>query len=192
MVCWSGEGPAREEGGPSQGFAYFVFRGLGLGRVLEDGQKSLRMHSGHFGLRARQIRRPWRIRRRDRPVHSSFGTIEQTCRSIFTGSLDDVSFSRLVRRLTWVSTAKPGTPKPTPRITFAVLRPMPGSLTRSSMLFGTSPPKSSTSLRLAAMIERVLARKNPVGLIKVSTTAGSAAARSPAVGYRLNSSGVTR
>src|ERR1700682_3146458 len=167
-------GGSRTGGGePGPGSAYFVLRDLG--RVLDEGQKSLRMHSGHFGRRARQMRRPWRIKRRDRPVHSSFGTIEHTWRSILTGSLDEASLRRLVSRLTWVSTAKPGTPKPTPRMTFAVSRLIPGRWTRSSMLSGPAPPNSWTSLRLAAMIERVLARKKPVGLIRASTTAGSAA-----------------
>src|SRR5229473_457672 len=55
-------------------------------------------------------------------------------------------------------------PKPAPRITFAVLRPMPGTVTRSSMRGGTSPPNCSTSVRLAAMMRRALVRKGPVAL----------------------------
>src|SRR5450759_4964957 len=89
---------------------------------------------------------------------------------------------RLVSRVTWVSTANPGTPNPTPRITFAVLRPMPGSLTNSSSVAGTTPPNSSIRLRLVSMIRRVFSRKKPVGLISCSTAAGSAAARSAGVG----------
>src|SRR5437773_2866347 len=42
------------------------------------------------------------------------------------------------------------------------------------------------------MMRLVLRRKKRVGLISVSITAGSAAARSSAVGQRRNSSGVTR
>src|SRR5207245_8250392 len=128
----------------------------------------------------------------DRAVHSSFGTIAPTWYSIFTGSRVATSPSRLVSRITWVSTAKPGESKPAPRITFAVLRPIPGLLTMSSIVVGTSPPKSSTRARLAARIRIVFNRKNPVGLISFSTSEGSAAARSCAVGYRRKSSGVTR
>src|SRR5713101_3734095 len=130
----------------------------GFGRVHEDGQKSLRTHSSHRGRRAMHTRRPCRINRSDNPVHSSGGTIEVTCRSILTGSRDDTSFSRLVRRMTWVSTANPGWLKPAPRITLAVFRPMPGILSRSSIVAGTTPSNSSTSFRLASMILRDLTR----------------------------------
>src|SRR5579859_6488481 len=163
-----------------------------LGRVVDDGQKSLSTHSSQRGRRAMHTRLPCRISLSDSPVHSLGGTIAVTCLSIFTGSRVEASPRRFVSRVTCVSTAKPGTPKPTPRMTFAVLRPIPGSVTRSSIRGGTTPPKSSVSFRAAAMIERVLARKKPVGLITSSTLAGSAAARSAAVGYSENSFGVTR
>src|SRR5216683_6634831 len=169
-----GEGTGNLGRAPKR-YVYFL---PGFGRVVDDGQKSLRMHSSHRGRRAMQIRRPCRINRSDNPVHSSGGTIEHTCRSILTGSRDDTSLSRLVRRITCVSTAKPGTLNPTPRMTLAVLRPMPGILSRSSMFPGTSPPNSSTRVLPAAMILRVLARKKPVGLMIASTSKGSAAARS--------------
>src|SRR5438270_6512921 len=130
--------------------------------------------------------------RSDRAVHSSGGTIDVTWNSIFTGSFVWTRPIRFVRRMTCVSTANPGMPNPAPRITLAVLRPIPGICVSSSIVRGTSPPKRSTSARLAAMIRWVLARKNPVGLISRSTSAGSAAARSMGVGYRRNSSGVTR
>ena len=38
----------------------------------------------------------------------------------------------------------PGVSKASPSTTFAVLRPTPGSVTRSSSVFGTSPPNRST------------------------------------------------
>src|SRR2546430_10936129 len=155
---------------------------LRFGLVSEEGQKSFSAHSSHPGRRSSHTLLPWRIRRNESAVHSSSGTIEQTWYSILTGFLVFTSPSRLVSLITCVSTANPGTPKPAPRITLAVLRPIPGTLIRSSIVFGTSPPNSSTSLRLAAMILWVLARKNPVGLISLSTSAGSAAASSSAVG----------
>src|SRR5207237_3860347 len=106
----------------------------GPGRTGDEGQKSVRTHSSHLGRRATQPLRPCRIRRSEGAVHSSFGTIEHTWNSIFTGSLVLTSPSRLVSRITCVSTANPGTPNPAPRITFAVLRPIPGILIRSSMV----------------------------------------------------------
>ena len=80
-------------------------------------------------------------------------------------------------RATCVSTTTPSFfPKALPRTTFAVFRPTPGSVTRSSIVSGTRPPKRSTS---AAAIPRtlfVLLRKKPVLRISSSKTAGSAAA----------------
>src|SRR5712691_911164 len=128
------------------------------GRVHDDGQKSLRTHSSHRGRRAMHTRRPCRIKRSDKPVHSSGGTIAVTCCSILTGSRVETSLIRLVKRMTWVSTAKPGWLIPAPRMTLAVLRPMPGICRRSSMVAGTTPSNSSTSLRLASMIRLDLTR----------------------------------
>ena len=47
-------------------------------------------------------------------------------------------------RPTWVSTGRPGRPNATLRTTLPVLRPTPGSVTRSSSSVGTSPSKRST------------------------------------------------
>ncbi|SIN57126.1 Uncharacterised protein [Mycobacteroides abscessus subsp. abscessus] len=52
----------------------------------------------------------------------------------------------------------PGISKALPRITFAVLRPMPGSVTRSFNRGGISPPKRSTSCVPNPMIELALFR----------------------------------
>jgi hypothetical protein len=90
-----------------------------------------------------------------------------------------------------VSTVSPGTPKALPSTTFAVFRPTPGSVTRSAIRPGTSPPKRSTSAWLSPSTEFVFARKNPVGLRISSTSARSAPARATASGYFANSSGVT-
>src|SRR5713101_3783275 len=155
-----GGGNRKSGEGPQEVCQVFEARARCFGRVVDDGQKSLRMHSSHRGRRAMHTRRPCRIRRSDNPVHSSGGTIEMTCRSILTGSRVDTSLRRLVRRITCVSTANPGTLNPAPRITLAVLRPIPGTWSKPSML--------------------------------ASTSAGSAAPRSKAVGYRAKSFGVTR
>src|SRR2546430_16227055 len=145
-------------------------------RTVDEGQKSLSTHSGHRGARATQIRRPCRIKRRLNPVHSDFGSILVTSASILTGSVLLVRPRRRVSRFTWVSTAKPGTLKATPSTTLAVLRPTPGSVTRSSIRPGTSPPKRSTSALLVAMMVLAFTRKNPVGLIIASTWRGAARA----------------
>src|SRR5207302_7058781 len=124
----------------------------GLGRTVDEGQKSLSTHSSHLGRRATHTLRPCRIRRSERAVHSSFGTIEHTWNSIFTGSLVLTSPSRLVSRITCVSTANPGTPNPAPRISYAVFCLKPKILIRSSLVLVISHPNNSPSLRLAAMI----------------------------------------
>ena len=89
---------------------------------------SERTHWWQRGLFAMQTRRPWRMRRRLRPVHSLAGTMLHTSSSIFTGSVAEVSLSNRVSRVTCVSTANPGTPNATPSTTFAVLRPTPRSV----------------------------------------------------------------
>src|SRR5450759_2587442 len=90
--------------------------------------------------------------------------------------------SLALRRVTWVSTASPGKPKATPRTTLAVLRPTPGSVTRSSIRGGTWPSKRSTSALAQPMLDRVLALKKPVGWIIASSSAGSASAKARASG----------
>ena len=106
----------------------------------------------------------------------------QTSSSISTGSADAVSLRRAASRVTWVSTAKPGLPKATPRTTLAVLRPTPRRVTSSSIRSGTCPPKRATTSSLISMIERALARKKPVLRISSSSSAGSAPAKAPASG----------
>ena len=72
----------------------------------------------------------------------------------------------------------PGTPNALPRTTKAVLRPTPGSVTRSSSRPGTSPPKSSRSAAESPMSDFALARKKPVGRMISSSSSGTAAAMS--------------
>jgi hypothetical protein len=61
----------------------------------------------------------------------------------------------------WVSTVSPGTPNALPRMTLAVLRPIPGSESRSAILPGTSPPYRSTNAWPSLISESVLLRKKP-------------------------------
>ena len=66
-----------------------------------------------------------------------------------------------------MSTGSPGTPKALPSTTFAVLRPTPGSVTRSAIRPGTCPSNRSTRAAPSPMSARALARKNPVDLMIV-------------------------
>ena len=85
-------------------------------------------------------------------------------------------------RNTCVSTTTPSfLPNQVPSTTFAVFRATPGSVRRSSIVSGTSPPQVSRRRWQAPRIERVFARKNPVEWIISSRSAGSAAAKSAAV-----------
>ena len=76
-------------------------------------------------------------------------------------------------------------------MTLPVLRPTPGSVTRSSSSVGTSPSNRSSSALAMPMMLFVFCRKNPVAWMSSSTSAGSACARSAGVGYLANSAGVT-
>src|SRR5262249_25093299 len=111
----------------------------------DDGQKSSRTQISHFGDRASHTRRPWRIKRRLSPPRSAAGTMALRANSIFTGSVWSVRPRRRDNRATWVSTGRPGSLNHTLRTTLAVLRPTPGSVTRSSRALGTSPPNRSTT-----------------------------------------------
>ena len=107
----------------------------------------------------------------------SFGSNNSaTSDSIRTGSSESVQPKRLASRPKWVSTVMPGMPKALPSTTLAVFRPTPGSVTRSSSRPGTSPSYSSTSRLHSAIRFLALARKNPVGLMMASSSAGSASA----------------
>ena len=73
-----------------------------------------------------QTRRPWKITRWLKSVHSFFGTSSAISASTLTGSSSAVQPNRRTSRPKWVSTVSPGTPNALPRTTFAVLRPDPG------------------------------------------------------------------
>ena len=93
--------------------------------------------------------------------------------------------------MTCVSTGRPGNRNHTERTTLPVLRPTPGNVTKSSSSVGTSPPKRSSKACAIPMMLFVFERKKPVDWMTVSTSEGSACARSAAVGYFANNAGVT-
>ncbi len=134
------------------------------------------------GLREWQTRRPWKTTRCESIVHSLLGKISAISASTFSGSVCSVQPKRRTSRPKWVSTVMPGTPKALPRTTLAVLRPTPGSVTRSSRRPGTSPSKRSRSAVERPSSDFALARKKPVGRISSSSRSGSAAAMSSGVG----------
>ena len=84
---------------------------------------------------------------------------------MWSGSEAAVQPNRRANRLKWVSTVIPGIPKALPSTTFAVLRPTPGSVTRSLSRFGTWPSKRSTRAAPSLIKVSDLARKKPVGVI---------------------------
>jgi hypothetical protein len=59
-----------------------------------------------------------------------------------------------------------GSPKAVLRITFAVLRPTPGRLSRSSRLRGTSPPNFSSRIAQVARMFFALPRYRPMRWMK--------------------------
>src|SRR5664279_5058294 len=149
----------------------------------DDGQMSFSGQISQRGARATQIARPCSISRCDTIVHCSDGKSGIRSSSIFTASVSRVSPSRSERRVTCVSTTIPTfLLKAFPRITFAVLRPTPGSSVSSSIVSGTLPPCWATSA--CAMPSRlfVLLRKKPVLLISVSSSSRSASAICVALG----------
>ena len=79
-----------------------------------------------------------------------------------SGSVWVVQPKRRASREKWVSTVIPGIPNAFPSTTLAVLRPTPGSVTRSRSRFGTSPPNRSQRAWPTPMMAVVLARKKPV------------------------------
>ena len=78
------------------------------------------------GSRAMHTWRPCSMRRSESSPHSSGGTMAPRSCSIFTGSVSFVSLSRRARRVTCVSTGRPGSSNHTERTTLPVLRPTPG------------------------------------------------------------------
>ena len=119
--------------------------GGSVGPVPYAGHIVASVQAPHAGLRAWQTRRPWKMIRCESIVHSRRSMSLPTAVSIFTGSVSVVHAQRPTSRWKWVSTVSPGTSNALPRITLAVLRPMPGSVTRSTSRPGTCPSNRSTS-----------------------------------------------
>jgi len=112
--------------------------------------------------------------------------------SILWGSVCLVNPRRVVTRLTWVSTVIPGMLKAWPRTTFAVFRPTPARLVRSSRVLGTRPLNCLSSMvavffRLLALLLKKLMER----MISLMSSTG-ASARAAIVGYFLNRWGVVR
>ncbi len=142
------------------------------------------------GLREWHTRRPWKTTRCESIVQSLLGKIAATSASTFSASSAVVQPKRRARRPKCVSTVIPGTPKALPSTTLAVLRPTPGSVTRSSRRPGTLPSKRSRSAADSPSSDFVLARKKPVGRISSSSSSGGIAAMSSGVGQTANRRGV--
>ena len=102
--------------------------------------------------------------------------------STFSGSFCLVSMSSRLMRPTWVSTGSPGKPKATLRTTLPVLRPTPGSVTRSSRAVGTSHANRSHTATARATTVLDLTLKKPVGRIIASTSSGIGAGQVGRVG----------
>ena len=154
----------------------------GQAGTVAEGHTSASRHVPQRGARAVHTARPWRMSLRLSAPHCADGTRAPNSRSTTSGSGDVVKPSRRASRPTWVSTGSPGSLNATLRTTFAVLRPTPGRVTRSSIAEGTWPSKRSTSVR--AIPSRLLAfeRKNPVERISSSSASGSAPANDGASG----------
>src|ERR1700687_1305590 len=145
-----------------------------------------RLHSTHLGLRAMHARRPCQMIWWENWIHFSFGRIAIKSCSIFFGSSLRVKSRRCETRCTCVSTTTPlAIPYAVPSTTFAVFLATPGSVSISSMVRGTFPPKLSSNILLAAIIDLVLFLKNPVGRMSASNSEGVAYANASSVGYFL-------
>src|SRR5690606_6139351 len=174
---------------------------VGCGRAHATpmrGQTSASTHSPHFGARAVQTRRPWRMRRRLRTVRFASGpwapsAASWAMRSSSTvrGLLAAVQPRRRVRRPTCVSTASREWPNQAPRTTCAVLRPTPGRASSAAWSSGTSPPGSTISPWASPRRRRARVAPIPSGRTTSVTSASSAPARAAASGQRENSSGVS-
>ena len=111
------------------------------------------------------------------------GTMASTTRSTFTGSVSWVMPRRFTRRPTWVSTGNPGRSRATERTTLAVLRPTPGSVTRSSMRAGHLAAVARRRARAAIpMSDFDFWRKNPVDWMSASSSRGVGGGQGGGVG----------
>ena len=112
--------------------------------TLLEGQISLKKHWAHLGLRAEQIRRPWKISQWCASFQIFRSNKSHSCFSVSSTSLASTRPIRLETRNTWVSTANPGISKALLNASLAVFRPTPGRVVSSSNVWGSSPPNFST------------------------------------------------
>ena len=167
--------------GPRSGAAWPPSRGRS-GRRRRTGTTLATGQAPHAGFCAWQQRRPCQIRWWLSIVQSRLGNSDPTACSALTGSVSSVQPNRRASRPKWVSTVIPGMPKALPSTTLAVLRPTPGSSTRSLSRGGTWPSCRSTRAALSLSSDSVLARKNPSGPMIPSRASRSAAAIAGGVG----------
>ena len=155
-----------------------------LGSTLRSTGRDARWRIGCSAAFARGTpARPWKMSRCASIVQTRRGKSAIRSCSILSGVVRVVKRIRPASRLTWVSTTTPSSiPKALPRITLAVLRPMPGSADSCRMLRGSSPPCSSSRALAMPIRLRVLLRKKPVERMTSSSSAGSAAASERASG----------
>lgn len=152
---------------------------------------SARRQSSQWGVRAPHTWRPWRISRSENSPQLSGGSNSIRSCSTLTASVCWVSPRRRESRPTCVSTGRPGRSNATDLTTLPVLRPTPGRVVRLSRSVGTLPPWRSSSAAASPMRLRAFERKKPVEWMSVSSSSGSARARSKGEGYRRNRAGVT-
>src|SRR5690606_34617588 len=99
---------------------------------------------------------------------------------------------RLATRKTWGATAMAGSSKATATTTLAVLRPTPLSRVSSACVRGTSPPKSSTSIRAVAASAFAFWLGYETERMYAKISSASAPAIASGVGKRSKRAGVTR
>ena len=102
------------------------------------------MHVSQRGFLATHVARPWRIMRRLNAPRSPDRASNELRRVLHLDRIAPLGRGELLgqteplgQRRTWVSTGSPGRPNATLRATLPVLRPTPGSVTRSSRSAGT-------------------------------------------------------
>src|SRR4029079_10812462 len=143
---------AAEHGAPHAGPSVLTSMAAATGSTGPSpyaGHQRATGHAPQAGFLAWQMRRPCQIRWWQSITQSFLGNSAPMACSTLTGSVSSVQPKRRQRRPKWVSTVMPGMPKPLPSTTFAVLRPTPGSVTRSSRRGGTFPSYRSTSAALS-------------------------------------------
>lgn len=155
-------------------------------------QKPAMQQFSQKALRAVHTALPWSTSLWQKLLDSSGGSTAHRSFSTFSGAVLAVSPSRPAMRMQWVSVTTAGLPYTSPSTRLAVLRPTPGSFSRSSMLSGTLPPNSSLIIRQAPKMSLALARQNPQEWMSSPISSSVPSQKASRVGKRLNNAGVTR